>query len=829
MMLCHSRGPKFPRFRKKNKPESTEKSISSDDSARDSGISYDEMSPTSNDVSEKISEPDKPLLATKYTQRDKSLRLNHGGWDRNEKAEKEFSEPVYPSINEVLRLGGPYPQTIRSSFNDFWFKGFHDQSPFSWVGDKLLEAVSNQEPPKLEEECEEITYRKHFIGKEHLNFFGRDEEYGPIILSVKVEEEEYRVIIRCRDGNFERKFKLQNDSSGPLEWAKSVVPMLTAKGCRFNPVLCINAWQRIVTFDEHANKKKNHKFAVFLQKFGQTTEDELLSNSSGNASFQEFISFLGEETALKDHNGFRGGLTPVTDGDKTVFTKFDNREIMFHVSTLLPTDPDDKQQVAKKRHLGNDVVAVVFQERNTPFCPSLMQTKVTHCYIVVQPMDVEGPTQYKISVCCRKDVPDFGPKLPDPPVFKSGAMFRKYLLCKLINAENACYSSCEFNMLRRRNRSDLIETLYNELSAASDGMTTKRSPTRPLHTNKSFFHAIQQNNQMRRLSSHSSENSSESMLIREQNRKIIRRSGIRRDLAQKYNLQKMNDSGISSRESSSENESPAEEISDAITDRDMDSIKSEMLSFDYNEKTSLKSFSPSLGTLSMQINSIKIGGSSDDSGQDSEEIFIDDLVTSVTNATTLTTFSSADLKPNRAPLPVFSSSLPKSESSQLTTVSNFALPAVTVTSSPISKTAVNFPSVPKTLAPFKPTAPAKTTVSACANFSVQKTGQVNSKAVTSTTVKQLPSPITKSTQSPSTVTVVDKSQLPITVNSTVINTKPIISTSVNYDYGYEPSYYYENEVSVISEISSVASVPEPTSADRKLPPGAVPMPHMQQW
>ena len=27
-------------------------------------------------------------------------------------------------------------------------------------------------------------------------------------------------------------------------------------------------------------------------------------------------------------------------------------------------------------------------------------------------------------------------------------------------------------------------------------MSTKRSPTRPLHTNKSFFHAIQQNNQV---------------------------------------------------------------------------------------------------------------------------------------------------------------------------------------------------------------------------------------------------------------------------------------------------------------------------------------------
>lgn len=33
------------------------------------------------------------------------------------------------------------------------------------------------------------------------------------------------------------------------------------------------------------------------------------------------------------------------DGNMSLYTKFDNREIMFHVSTMLPTDPDDKQQV----------------------------------------------------------------------------------------------------------------------------------------------------------------------------------------------------------------------------------------------------------------------------------------------------------------------------------------------------------------------------------------------------------------------------------------------------------------------------------------------------
>lgn len=54
-------------------------------------------------------------------------------------------------------------------------------------------------------------------------------------------------------------------------------------------------------------------------------------------------------------------------------------------------------KVDKKRHLGNDIVAIVFQDSNTPFCPTLMKTKVTHAYVVVQPMEIDGPTQYKVN------------------------------------------------------------------------------------------------------------------------------------------------------------------------------------------------------------------------------------------------------------------------------------------------------------------------------------------------------------------------------------------------------------------------------------------------
>ncbi len=44
-----------------------------------------------------------------------------------------------------------------------------------------------------------------------------------------------------------------------------------------------------------------------------------------------------------------------TTGTHSVYTRFLGIEIMFHVSTLLPYFEKDKQQVERKRHIGNDV------------------------------------------------------------------------------------------------------------------------------------------------------------------------------------------------------------------------------------------------------------------------------------------------------------------------------------------------------------------------------------------------------------------------------------------------------------------------------------------
>ncbi|KAK7573935.1 hypothetical protein V9T40_011126 [Parthenolecanium corni] len=165
-------------------------------------------------------------------------------------------------------------------------------------------------------------------------------------------------------------------------------------------------------------------------------------------------------------NVYRGGLDTQfgQTGEEAVYQVYKEREIMFHVSTLLPFTDNDPQQLQRKRHIGNDIVAIVFQEENTPFSPDMIASHFLHAFIVVQVVDPNTPnTRYKVHVAARDDVPFFEPSLPNPPIFRHGPEFREFLLTKLINAENACYKAQKFANLELRTRSSLLHSLCDEL------------------------------------------------------------------------------------------------------------------------------------------------------------------------------------------------------------------------------------------------------------------------------------------------------------------------------------------------------------------------------
>ncbi|NWS78256.1 RPGP1 protein, partial [Crotophaga sulcirostris] len=231
----------------------------------------------------------------------------------------------------------------------------------------------------------------------------------------------------------------------------------------------------ILAFDEHV--LSNHfKFGVIYQKLGQTSEEELFGTTEESPAFTEFLDVLGQRVQLRDFKGFRGGLdvTHGQTGSESVYCNFRDKEIMFHVSTKLPYTEGDAQQLQRKRHIGNDIVAVVFQDENTPFVPDMIASNFLHAFVVVQ-LEQGGtqgtlykvtscrvpppaclsfpttaltlPTPPQVSVTARDDVPFFGPPLPDPAVFRKGPEFQEFLLTKLINAEYACYKAEKFAKL----------------------------------------------------------------------------------------------------------------------------------------------------------------------------------------------------------------------------------------------------------------------------------------------------------------------------------------------------------------------------------------------
>ena len=63
--------------------------------------------------------------------------------------------------------------------------------------------------------------------------------------------------------------------------------------------------------------------------------------------------------------------------------------------TFIPSDFSltDHQQLARKRHIGNDIVCIVFQDQGASFSPEMISSQFLHAYIVLQP---DSEDLYKI-------------------------------------------------------------------------------------------------------------------------------------------------------------------------------------------------------------------------------------------------------------------------------------------------------------------------------------------------------------------------------------------------------------------------------------------------
>ena len=176
---------------------------------------------------------------------------------------------------------------------------------------------------------------------------------------------------------------------------------------------------------EGSSNLLSYKFGVLCVSPGQTTEGEILGAREESAEFLYFLNLLGERVRLKGFKEYRGGLDTKLDmsGTHSYYTQWIVNEvenhIMFHVATMLPFSPNDLQQIERKRHIGNDVVIILFLEgETTRYSPDTIPSNQTHLIIGVRPLgSVQGDSgrlkrQYQIEIASKYNVPAIDPAFP---------------------------------------------------------------------------------------------------------------------------------------------------------------------------------------------------------------------------------------------------------------------------------------------------------------------------------------------------------------------------------------------------------------------------------
>nr|XP_039270889.1 signal-induced proliferation-associated 1-like protein 1 isoform X1 [Styela clava] len=328
-----------------------------------------------------------------------------------------------------------------------------------------------------------LYYKKHFFQQDHFNFFGIDDKYGPVAISIKREKLReananikdnawnYRVIVRAselctlRGSILEDVLISQHYSTTralkPRDVLEYVCPEINFD-CLKSASSTEAVQKQLMKVDEQ-NVANSYKIGIMYCKKGQTTEEEMYNNEHGSPGFEEFLDLLGDKVQLKGFDKFRGGLDVKTNstGKESYFTTFQGIEIMFHVTTLLPYTTNNVQQLLRKRHIGNDIVTIVFQEPDSPpFSAQNIRSHFQHLFVVIRVhQPCSSKTSYRIAVTRSQDIPAFGPLIPKDALFPKSETFREFLLTKLLNGERAARSAGKFKAMSMNTRQEYLRDL----------------------------------------------------------------------------------------------------------------------------------------------------------------------------------------------------------------------------------------------------------------------------------------------------------------------------------------------------------------------------------
>mmetsp|Transcript_26777 Transcript_26777/g.37695 ORF Transcript_26777/g.37695 Transcript_26777/m.37695 type:complete len:675 (+) Transcript_26777:3-2027(+) len=371
-------------------------------------------------------------------------------------------------------------------------------------------------------------YTDNFLDTEHENFSGELGEkegvnQGQFIISIQRNKKaDAKVILRTPQSDTRYLVPVEHCSNSGtiLQYLQTINPVL--QNLKFRKIREVDFPKRLAQFEEKLIVSA-YKFGVMYCGPKQTTESQMYDNVEGSAEYQEFLDFLGDRIQLAGWKNYSGGLStanPPLTGNESYYTKFQNFEIMFHVSTLLPFKESDSQRIERKKHIGNDVVVIIFKDSQdkTPIDPKF-KSQFNHVFVVVSVEYKDGQdTYYRVSIANKPGFPPYGPYLPEPAVFKKSDDFRNFLFTKLINGERSATTYAPGFKNRIRTRTQLINDIIKESLEAysmSKEVLAKMKRMTSMDGSGSFLMLRSESIDLTNSNSNGSENSAENRISQE--------------------------------------------------------------------------------------------------------------------------------------------------------------------------------------------------------------------------------------------------------------------------------------------------------------------------
>jgi hypothetical protein len=184
-----------------------------------------------------------------------------------------------------------------------------------------------------------------------------------------------------------------DQSFNPGFYLLQLQPYPVVRDSYFGPVRVANDefFTRAISVLDRTPTVDLHKVGVIYVSGSQKSEVDILSNSTGSFHYSEFLARLGSIFQLSNNSDiFTGGLdtsTECIDGHFAICAIPDQRlcQIIFHIATMMPNWPHDTNRTFKKRHIGNDLVMIVWNEGGFSYEFDTIPSQFNIAQIIIEP------------------------------------------------------------------------------------------------------------------------------------------------------------------------------------------------------------------------------------------------------------------------------------------------------------------------------------------------------------------------------------------------------------------------------------------------------------